>query len=389
MDEWTVAVVGAGPAGAAAALAVLQRQPAARVLLIDREEHPRDKACGDGIAAHVFEVLDRFGLAHIADDYTPVTELTMASREVSAHRALQQQLRVVPRTVFDARLAAAAVDRGAVFLRHTVKTVEVRGSTVILDGCIAARCVVAADGAESAVRRQLGHPLNGNGHMAVAIRGYAPTALTAAALVARGRDWPAYAWRFPIGDGRANVGYGEVLRRGKTLSKAVLLDRLDELLPGASHDAVQWRAARLPLTTSRPRQPDGPVLLVGDAASLVNPMSGEGIYYAVLSGVLAGRAAASGAADPGRLYRSRLRAELGRHIRHTTVMATAGAVGSLASVGVRMVAADPAFFDDQVKVSIAGGLYRPAVAVRAFGRALATRPLSRSRRRAQKEAAAS
>jgi len=388
MDEWTVAVVGAGPAGAAAALAVLQRQPAARVLLIDREEHPRDKACGDGIAAHVFEVLDRFGLAHIADDYTPVTELTMASQEVSAHRPLQQQLRVVPRTVFDARLAAAAVDRGAVFLRHTVKTVEVRGSRVILDGCIAARCVVAADGAESAVRRQLGHPLNGDGHMAVAIRGYAPTAQTAAALVARGRDWPAYAWRFPIGDGRANVGYGEVLRRGKTLSKAVLLDRLDELLPDASHDAVQWRAARLPLTTSRPRQPDGPVLLVGDAASLVNPMSGEGIYYAVLSGVLAGQAAVS-SADPGRAYRGWLQAELGRHIRHTTVMATAGAVGSLASVGVRMVAADSAFFDDQVQVSIGGGLYRPAVAVRAFGRALAHRPSGRSRRSAQEEAAAS
>lgn len=61
---------------------------------------------------------------------------------------------------------------------------------------------------------------------------------------------------------------------------------------GASHGGRDWRGARLPLSTWRWRPARGPVLLAGDAAGLVNPMTGEGIYYAVATGLAAGRAAA-------------------------------------------------------------------------------------------------
>src|SRR5205823_1088681 len=99
--------------------------------------------------------------------------------------------------------------------------------------------------------------------------------------------WPAYAWSFPLGDGRANVGYGELVSAGTT--RQGLVEGLHRLLPGVAPLAL--RAHRLPLSTERPRQPDGRVLLAGDAASLINPLTGEGIFYAVLSGALAGRAA--------------------------------------------------------------------------------------------------
>ena len=102
--------------------------------------------------------------------------------------------------------------------------------------------------------------------------------------------WPAYAWSFPLGDGRANVGYGELVSGG--VNRDGLLAGLDRLLPGVEADGL--KAHRLPLSTGRPRQPDGRVLLAGDAASLINPLTGEGIFYAVLSGALAGAAAAHG-----------------------------------------------------------------------------------------------
>ena len=76
-ENWDLVVVGAGPAGASAALAALQRRPDARVLLLDREDFPRDKSCGDGIAPHVSDVLDSLGLPGVVDDHEPVWRLQL------------------------------------------------------------------------------------------------------------------------------------------------------------------------------------------------------------------------------------------------------------------------------------------------------------------------
>ena len=176
--------------------------------------------------------------------------------------------------------------------------------------------------------------------------------------------WPAYAWSFPIGDGRANVGYGELLARrggGRGPTRAQLLERLDELLPGAAAGGTAWRGHHLPLSTRRPRQPDGRVLLVGDAMSLVNPMTGEGIYYAVLSGVLAGRAAGLALlrGDPsssGRRYRGWLGRELGRHLRHTWAAVGLARVPHVVPAGVRAARSDQAVFDDLVELGLGRGL---------------------------------
>ena len=72
MEHWDVVVVGAGPAGAAAALAARRAAPAARVLLLDRADFPRDKACGDGIAPEALDVLAELGVARpISPTATP------------------------------------------------------------------------------------------------------------------------------------------------------------------------------------------------------------------------------------------------------------------------------------------------------------------------------
>ena len=140
------------------------------------------------------------------------------------------------------------------------------------------------------------------GTVAIALRGYAPSSTTGRRgeqlLTMTHGHWPAYAWAFPVGDGRANVGYGELHPRRRaptrTQSGATVCRRCcpARLVPS------ELRGHRLPLSPGRPTLADGAVLLAGDAASLINPLTGEGIYYAVLSGSLAGAAAMTRATRP-------------------------------------------------------------------------------------------
>lgn len=358
MDAYDVAVVGAGPAGAAAALAA--RRAGANVLLLDRDAFPRDKPCGDGIAPHALDVLAGLGVPDAAVGFAPVPALRLIGPGgARVGRRLPRPAYTIPRTVFDARLVEAAVAAGARLHRRTVRRVETRDGLVVLDGEIAARTLVGADGAHSVVRRALGHRANPPGHLAVAIRGYAPVPSAAAEqlIVTSAPGWPAYAWSFPIGDGTANVGYGEVLRGGP-VSRAHLLARLADLLSDVDPAAVtRLRAHHLPLSTRRPPPGRGRMLLAGDALSLINPFTGEGIFYAVLSGALAGRAAA--APDPARAadrYAAELRARLGRHLRHSSAAAWLARRRSIVDGAVRAAGRDRRVFDALVELGLGDGL---------------------------------
>jgi geranylgeranyl reductase family protein len=361
---WDVAVVGAGPAGSAAALGALAARPDARVLLLDREDLPRDKACGDGVAPHVIELLTALGADAdaLVRGYAPVGTLDLgrpAGPQVVGEMA--RHAHVVPREVLDHRIAQAALARGAVLRRHRVREIDVRPGEVRLDGAVRARVVVGADGASSVVRRHLVGAATRPGRTALAIRGYAPVrAEHAAAQVIRFAPtrWPAYAWSFPLGDGRANVGYGEVLRDDAPLTREVLLARLEELLPGAGDGVTTWRAHHLPLSTGRTRQPDGRVLLAGDAASLVNPMTGEGIYYAVRSGALAGWVAVT-ERDPGRALRRHLRRALGAHLRTTDAVAALTRWQPVVDAGLEAARRERRVFDALVEIGLADGLLPP------------------------------
>jgi len=189
--------------------------------------------------------------------------------------------------------------------------------------------------------------------VAVAIRGYAaepPGQAGVQVVTTTAARWPAYAWSFPLGDGRANVGYGELVSGGVT--RAGLVEGLHRLLPGVAPEALQ--AHRLPLSTGRPRLPDGRVLLTGDAAGLINPLTGEGIYYAVLSGALAGAAAHSGP-EAGAAYRRALAARLGRTLRHLTVASQLSRVPPVMDAAVRAAGSRQPVFDDVVRLGLADG----------------------------------
>jgi geranylgeranyl reductase family protein len=357
-----VAIVGAGPAGTAAALAAARR--GASVLLLDRTPFPRDKACGDGIAPLALSILAGLGVTGVTEGYPPVRSLQLVgpSGDLAA-RPLPRPVYTIPRAVFDHRLLRAAVAAGATFRHHPVRTLRTRAGHVEIDG-IAARVVIGADGASSTVRRHLGAAANPPGSLAVAMRGYAPMPAGAPheqRIVMSGRDWPAYAWSFPIGDGRRNIGYGQLLR-GDPTTRAHLLGRLGELMPDADPGATAGlRAHHLPLSTHRPEAGRGRLLLAGDALSLINPFTGEGISYAVLSGALAGAAAATGAADAGERYARALRARLGRHLRHTTAVARLSYRRWILDAGIRAAARRQPVFDTLVELGIGDGLVGPGL----------------------------
>jgi flavin-dependent dehydrogenase len=232
---------------------------------------------------------------------------------------------------------------------------------VVVDGEVDARFVVGADGAHSVVRRDLGVK---PGPVALAIRGYAPTpaARSASQVIAYGPGrQPSYAWSFDRGDGWSNVGYGEQLTSDRPRpTRAELLAQLEGLLPGASDGGKSWWGHHLPLSGWTWRPLAGRVMLAGDAAGLINPMTGEGIYYAVATGLLAGRAVAEAlradSADAGTSYRRRTTRLLARHLRHTALTAQLTRSGRVLDAGIRAAAADQRIFDDLVELGLADGL---------------------------------
>ncbi|HEY6738770.1 MAG TPA: hyaluronate lyase, partial [Actinopolymorphaceae bacterium] len=128
-------------------------------------------------------------------------------------------------------------------------------------------------------------------------------------------------------------------------------------------DPETVRGHHLPLATGPRHHPDGRVLLAGDAAALVNPFTGEGIYDAMVSGVLAGAAALLGA-DAGAAHREAMRRRFARHHRHAAAVAGLLPRPRLLDAAVSAAARHQSVFDAAVDLGLAQG----TVPLRALGR---------------------
>lgn len=364
VTTWDLLIVGAGPAGSAAALAALREEPGARVLILDRAPIGRDKVCGDGIAPHAVAELQALGVDAVRPEEHVATVRLVGPGGTDAGALTTSPGYVIPRAEFDERLLTAALDAGAEFRQERVTA---------LDRLPASRVVIGADGSNSVVRRAIGEPANHGRSLAVAIRGYAPTPVgLPSELTIR---WDSqrsgglcYAWAFPTAHGTTNVGYG-MSSAAPEHSRAHLEKRLHELLPEYDLDGVELTGHTLPLTVARPRpavtSPTGDVLLVGDAASLINPFTGEGIYSAIASGALAGAASVRDA--PAAAYTRALASRFSRQHRQTTALYRIIDFPVVLNTVIRAASRDRRLFDRLLNVGLGDAAFTLADLAR-FGR---------------------
>ncbi len=325
-------VVGAGPAGCIAAFTLAEG--GARVALIDKARAGRDKACGDLIGPRGVRLLDDLGLN--VDDAPRVGDMIVtgpSGRRVllpaRAGRTYPGHTIVVPRARFDAHLRAAAVDAGAVEIGARVASID--DGRVALDGgdVLHADFVIGADGATSTTARMTGLVDPARMLWGFAVRGYieADVALPVISLWNDHprRGFPGYGWLFPGPDG-ANVGLGiglghsrvEAHRAQQQLEAfghhLVDIGLLDPPRPMPVRTLGGW--LKMGLVGTRPAE--GKVLLVGDAAGLVNPLQGEGISQALASGRAAALAVLARPADAAAAYRQWIDATYGDSTSVTT-----------------------------------------------------------------------
>jgi geranylgeranyl reductase family protein len=309
VEDVDIAVIGGGPAGAAAAIQAARQ--GAKVVVFEKAPYGRDKVCGDGLTPRAVGALNELkidmddahrirGLRMIAG--TKVRELDWPITDrFPDHGA------VWPRRRLDAALIDAAVAAGADVRFETeaipvidggrVTGVEVKGGPT--DGSkVAADLTIAATGAPGLVARMLGAERVEGETFGLAIRTYAETPRHAdvhlEAMLSlkdeHGTAVPGYGWMFPAGDGTVNIGVG-ALSTMKGFKK-LNLNKLIQMYRNVVDDDWQLgpnlerpRAWRLPMSTTKRHGPGW--VAIGDAAGLVNPMNGEGIDYGLESGMLA------------------------------------------------------------------------------------------------------
>jgi geranylgeranyl reductase family protein len=337
-----VLVVGAGPAGSAAArvLAAAGRD----VTVIDKATFPRDKCCGDGLTTLALRELEAIDFdPGTVPSWTRVDAAWLRSpsgREVCVPlRGSGQFAAVTPRVELDAALLEHARSAGARILdgHGFVGIVEQTNASITVGiaaatgtalsdarsgvGQIRAKYVIAADGMWSPVRKALGLAEAGYLGEWHGFRQYA-TNVTGPAKD-RLYVWfdadlvPGYAWSFPLPDGRANVGFG-LLRDGvrkvqdmKTIWPELLQrPHIREALGPAVEMEGRHTAWPIPARVDNATLTSGRVLFVGDAASATDALTGEGIGQALLTGRLAAEAIVA----VGGIDAARARGEYERHV---------------------------------------------------------------------------
>ena len=298
MERFDALVVGAGPAGSTAAFHLARG--GARVLLVDKARFPRDKPCGGGVTARASRLLP-FSIEPVVEEEVDVFELGLGYRRRFERRTREPLVHMTQRRRLDAFLVEQAREAGA----------EFRDATTAAG--VEATVVIGADGANGKTAGSLGlrdHQyevaLEGNvPYGAVPRRRYARRAVLELGIVPGG-----YGWVFPKGD-HVNVGVGGWLHQGPRLRDHLSRLCLEHRIPDDALTEV--RGHRLPLRRPGSVAALGRTALVGDAAGLVDPVSGDGIYEAFLSARLAAEnalAVIAGRADDFRSYAGALQRNL-------------------------------------------------------------------------------
>ncbi len=311
MKVFDALIVGAGPAGSAAAVHLAR--DGYSVLLLEKSRFPRDKVCGDLVSARALTFLAEIGCAEeiLRHDFVPITHCDvyldgelLINSELPRLPQYPDSGRTVPRLCLDEIIFRAAVTAGAKVQEEcTVVGHRVGTEGVDVDAYVKGRrrrfrgrVIVGADGAASIVARHAGLEMRDSRYVQLAMRAYCHgLPVDDAMLFFAEQFFPGYAWFFPIRKDVANIGVGMVkdsaqrngiqVRRFFDRFEQFVRERAEEY--GASLEIE--RPAGWPIKTygGAGRNYFERGLLVGDAGCFVDPISGEGIPLALHSAELA------------------------------------------------------------------------------------------------------
>ena len=305
-----VAIIGAGPAGTAAAISL--GASGVDVVLIDKTSFPRDKTCGDGLTAAALRLLKTIGVSpHDLPSWTRIDRAVIhgpdgATVDLDLPDDGPMYAAVARRSELDHRLVDIATSAGASLLHEDVVRITRADDHVAVDcsdgSRITAGHAVVATGASSAPVME---DRKGNGHevRGAELFGTRVYLKNTTALPSHVHVWflhgilPGYAWLFPLRDGAANIGVvvhgADGARRGAVQATRHFLssDTLGRIAGAAIEPTDRVRSWPIPARLAR-RRSSGRVLFAGDAAGVADPMTGEGIAQALQSGLLAAKAIA-------------------------------------------------------------------------------------------------
>ena len=300
-QEWDVAIIGAGPAGAAAALAAAAG--GARTIVLERAIHPRYKTCGGGLIGTSLAVAGG-RISVPARDHIRAVTVTLDGRRAFTREDRDPLLAMVAREEFDDALRRAAVAAGAtVQQRSTVRGItqdDGYACARLADGTgVRARVLVGADGSSGVSARYTGvryEQVDLGLELEIAVPPPVAEQWRGRMLLDWGPIAGSYGWVFPKGD-RLTVGViasrGQGERTRRYLRDFTVRLGLASFRPDQdSGHLTRCRGEGSPVRRGR-------VLVAGDAAGLLEPWTREGISFALRSGTLAGAAAAQASASTG------------------------------------------------------------------------------------------
>ncbi len=302
-----VIIIGAGPAGTSAALSFQTAQ--LRVLLLDQYEFPREKMCGDHIPRRAVEVLKRIN-PDLSEpfDRLPVHLRTYRTRLATDHGDPFELESEIPaytcrRECYDEMLLNLVKDHTDVEVHEGEKVLSLvqESDHVLVQTAVGkyhAKMVIGCDGSRSLTSKYLRGEETDRKYFGAAIRAYyqgvGGMAMDRTEIFIQKKHLPGYFWLFPLPDGQVNAGFG-IRTRIASRRKLDLKETMHAFIEASPELKERFTEAslvsqmeyELPFSSQQVPVSGNQVLLAGDAASLFDPFSPEGISHATLSGHLA------------------------------------------------------------------------------------------------------
>lgn len=309
-QQHDVIIIGAGPGGSSTASFLAKRE--IDVLLLDRATFPRDKTCGDGLTPRCVAMLEEIGVLSEVEKYSHRINSArifspngkFVEAKLKSHGKIPDYMLVSPRYLLDNTLCRQAIQHGANFAGNT-KVIDIlqcdSGVTVIAkqrrqEVHFEAKVAIIATGASLSLLKKTGfietipEPIIAARAYYEGVRGISDSF----DFHFDGVELPGYGWVFPLGEGRANIGLGYMpgdKNRAPKNIKKMLRDfvELPSFHPMLSSATPTSEFKSYPIRTdfSTLRTYHARTILVGEAAGLVNPLTGEGIDYALECGKIA------------------------------------------------------------------------------------------------------